>query len=169
MRRTACCFDDRSQRWRWFIRKSVPCSFGEIGYSAAAPRISNVSTPSSTPPGARPSSRTVPVTRTDASCVAASAAAHVSSVTSFLKTTHCKYPLPSRTIGNCNFPEVRLLYSHPSMVTFSPACLGKSLIRTVLIRGADYTYGARSAVLRGPHRGSETQPRQPAGRHAPVL
>ena len=22
---------DRSQRWRWFIRKSVPCSFGEIG------------------------------------------------------------------------------------------------------------------------------------------
>src|SRR5216684_5374682 len=138
MRETAWCFDDRSQRWRWFIRKSVPCSFGEIGYSPAAPRISNVSTPSSTPPGARSSARTVPMTRTDDSCVTSSAAFHVSSLTSFLKTTHCRYPLPSRTIGNCSFPEVRLLYSHPSMVTFSPMCWGSSLMRVVVIRGGDY-------------------------------
>src|SRR5216684_2843547 len=147
MRETAWCFDDRSQRWRWFIKKSVPCSFGEIGYSAAVPRISNVSTPSSTPPGARPSARTVPVTRTDDSCVTSSAAFHVSSLTSFLKTTHCRYPLPSRTIGNCSFPEVRLLYSHPSMVTFSPMCWGSSLMRVVVIRGGDYMRSKESRLV----------------------
>src|SRR5688572_13377076 len=83
---------------------------------------------------ARASARTVPVTRTDDSWVTASAAFHVSSDTSFLKTTHCTYPLPSRMIGNCSFPEVRLLYSQPLMVTFSPMCWGRSLMRAVVIR-----------------------------------
>src|SRR6185436_3119035 len=108
--------------------------------------ISNVSTPSSTPPGARGSARTVPVTRTDDSCVTCSTLLHVSSETSFLKTTHCRYPLPSRMIGNCSFPDVRWLYSQPLTVTFSPTCCANSLIRTVVIRGRIIPTGAAASA-----------------------
>ena len=27
--------DERSQRWRFFMRNSTPCSLGEIGYASA--------------------------------------------------------------------------------------------------------------------------------------
>src|SRR5215212_11904342 len=38
-------------------------------------------------------------------------------------------------IGNCSFPDVRLLYSHPLTVTVSPAWAGSSLMRTVAAIG----------------------------------
>ena len=95
------------------MRKSVPCSFGEIGYGSASPISRNSLTCNSAPPGARGSATTLPVTPTVDSCVARSESAHEVSSTSFLETTHCMNPLPSRTIGNCSFPEVRLLYSQP--------------------------------------------------------
>src|SRR6185436_20239128 len=127
--------------------------------------ISNVSTPSSTPPGARGSARTVPVTRTDDSCVTCSTLLQVSSETSFLKTTHCRYPLPSRMIGNCSFPEVRLLYNQPLTVTFSPTCCANSLIRTVVIRAGIIPTPATAAGRRRASRrdGGAPERRRPAG------
>src|SRR5436305_14434877 len=90
----------------------------------------------------------MPVTRTDDSCVTSSAAFHVSSETSFLKTTHCRYPLPSRMIGNCSLPDVRLLYSQPLTMTFVPTRPGRSLMRAVVIKDGDYI-GCAVTRLRG--------------------
>src|SRR2546427_4551900 len=53
---------------------------------------------SSTPPGARVSARTVPVTSTDVSCVRPPNASHAASGTSFFESTTCRYPVPSRSI-----------------------------------------------------------------------
>src|SRR5581483_9743964 len=41
-------------------------------------------------------------------------------------------------MGNCSLPDVRLLYSQPLIVTFSPTCCGRSLILTFAIKEADY-------------------------------
>ncbi len=107
----------------------MPCSFGVIGKSWLGPRIRRSVAVSSTPPGARASARTVPVTSTDVSCVSPPNASHAASGTSFFESTTCRYPVPSRSITNPIFPDERVVITQPRVITVWPASGGRSSIR----------------------------------------
>lgn len=107
--------------------------FGGDRKSGLAPRISSAVTASSTPPGERGSSRTVPVIATLVSCVSRPKAAHVSSDTSFLDTTPCTLPVPSLSTTNAIFPLDRVVTTQPRTMTVSPTCSRSSLIRTAVM------------------------------------
>ncbi len=98
-------------------------------------------TASSTPPGERGSSRTVPVSATLASWVSAPNALQASSGTSFLDRTPCTLPVPSRSTTNAILPLDRVVTTQPRTVTVSPTCPRSSLIWTAVM--------PRSAVKRG--------------------
>ena len=92
------------------MRKSVPCSFGEIGYSRlGAPSSFTSFTWSSYWPLILPCSFTVPTTSRLVSCCVWSACAKSSGDTSPLNTTACTTPLPSRTSRKWSLPLERLL------------------------------------------------------------
>ena len=80
----------RSHRWRCSNRKAVPCSLGVIGKSTLGPMIFRSDAVSSTPPGARASARTVPLTSSEVSWVRRPNASHAASGTSFFDSTTCK-------------------------------------------------------------------------------
>ncbi len=94
-------------------------------------------TPSSTPPGARVSARTVPVTATDVSWVRIRKVSHAAASTSPLATTHCRYPVPSRSTRKAIFPLDRVVETHPRTVTSSPMCAGRSHTRSALVIGRE--------------------------------
>ena len=96
----------------------MPCSFGVIGIvlrsrcedlEAARRRIS-------TPPGARLSSLTTPVTRTVDSWVTRSMSAQSSSETSLRPATACTVPPVARTWRKAILPLERLLSIHPAQL-----------------------------------------------------
>ena len=75
---------------------------------------------SSYPPGDLGSSRTVPVSATLASWVRAPKRCHTSSATSFLDSTPCTTPEPSRSTTNAIFPLDRVVTTQPRTVTVAP-------------------------------------------------
>ena len=124
-RRMAACRGVRIQRWRWSIKKSTPCSLSDMGNgSLSETRCSTCTfeTSSSYPPGARLSALTFPSTITLDSWVKLLTASKTSGGTAFLGTTPWMIPLPSRKIGNSNFPLSRRLYNQPRIVTAWPSC-----------------------------------------------
>ena len=101
------------------MRNAVPWSLGEIGKSAVGWWMSSrVCTPTSTPIGERASSRTVPCTMIDASCLSAK----IWSPTSAFDITACTMPLPSRTCKKCSLPLEAMLYSQPFKTMGCPTC-----------------------------------------------
>src|SRR4051812_8182064 len=127
----ACWRWERSQRWRWSIRNSTPCSFGVMGYGSDSEtfcRISTSSTSISKPPWARASARILPRTINEDSWVRCFRSSNFSSGSEVLSATHCIRPVPSRSIGKTIFPDLRRLYSQPASSTSSATCCAASLI-----------------------------------------
>jgi len=93
------------------------------------PMIRRSAAVSSTPPGARASARTLPVTSTDVSWVSRPNASHADSGTSFFDTTTWRYPVPSRSITNPILPEDRVVITQPRVISVWPASGGSSSMR----------------------------------------
>jgi len=83
----------------------------------------------STPPGARGSTRTTPVTSTDVSCVSFSNESQTPDPTSLFKSTACIKPVPSRTTTNAIFPLERVVVTQPRTATVCPASGGSASIQ----------------------------------------
>ena len=111
----------------------MPCSFGEIGYGSARPMSSKLLDVQLHAARRARFGHDGPG-HADGRLLRGAVRRHSTTPRRLPSstTTHCRKPLPSRTIGNCSFPEVRLLYSQPLTVTVSPTCCGNSLIRTVV-------------------------------------
>src|SRR5574338_440128 len=86
-------------------------------------------TPSSTPPGARASTRTSPVTWMDVSCVSPANRSQTSGETCDLTTTAWSVPVPSRMTMNATLPEERTWVTHPRTAVDMPARLWRSTMR----------------------------------------
>jgi hypothetical protein len=118
--RIARCRLERSQRCRWSIRKSTPCSFGEIGNGSATETMTRSESPSSTPPGERASARSVPRTTTADSWLSWPNDSQASAETSRAPATHCTSPEPSRTTRNWILPLERRCATQPRISTTWP-------------------------------------------------
>ena len=69
------------------------------------------------------------MTVTEVSSVSVPKASHVASGTSFLATTHCSVPVPSRSTTNATFPDERRCITQPERVTVWPTRPGRSAMR----------------------------------------
>src|SRR5262249_35300353 len=87
-------------------------------------------TPSSNPPGARSSLRTVPRISTEDSAVTRSIASNDSGETSLTPATHWRYPVPSLRTTKRIFPDERFWYTQPLRRTDSPTCSPSSSMYT---------------------------------------
>ena len=99
------------------MRNSTPCSLGVSGYGAAVWTTARRLSPSSYPPGARRSSRTIPPAITEDSWVRAPMASKTSAGRSCRAATAWRIPVPSLSSRKWIAPLLRRLYTQPRTST----------------------------------------------------